>query len=160
MQDLLNNQVSLITLVTIVWLTIISFFFWQIYSHYSRLIGKSKKEDLKSILEKQLAWTLETKEALSYVKKRLKDLEEGSLYNIKRIGLVRFSPYREVGGNQSFSLSLLDEKLNGIVISALHSRDTTRVYAKPVVSGKETKYNLSDEEKEAVQIAKSEKSKR
>ena len=59
-----------------------------------------------------------------------------------------------MGGNQSFSLAVLDQEGSGVIISALHSRDSTRVYAKPVVLGKESKYSLSDEEKEAVKIAK------
>ena len=97
----------------------------------------------------------ETKSILSELKKRVLDLEKETPNNIKKVGLVRFNPYRELGGNQSFALSLLDEESNGVVLSALHSRQTTRIYAKPVILGKETRYSLSDEEKEAVKIAKS-----
>jgi hypothetical protein len=160
MSDLLSTQQTFIVIAIFIWLAALSFFFWQIYSHYRRLVGKAKRDDLKTILDKQLSAMEETKEALSEVKKRLRDLESDSPNNVKKVGLVRFSPYREVGGNQSFALSLLDEELNGVVISALHSRDFTRVYAKPVVSGKETKYSLSQEEKEAVKIAKTLKSKK
>ncbi len=160
MSDILATQQTFIVITIFIWLAVLSYFFWQIYSHYRRLIGKAKRDDLKTILDKQLTATGETKEALFEVKKRLKDLESESPNNIKKVGLVRFSPYREVGGNQSFALSLLDEELNGVVISALHSRDFTRVYAKPVISGKETKYSLSEEEKEAVKIAKTLKSKK
>lgn len=154
MFSLPDIQQTFIFLAIAIWLVALSFFFWQIYSHYHRLVGKSKREDLKSILDKQFAEMKETNTSLSEIKKRLRDLENDSPNNIKKVGLVRFSPYREVGSNQSFSLSLLDEELSGVVISALHSRDTTRVYAKPVVSGRETKYSLSDEEKEAIKIAK------
>ncbi len=160
MLDFLNAQELFIIIIIFVWLLVLSYFFWQIYSHYTRLIGKSKREDLKNILDKQLEQMVEAKAALSEIKKRLGSLEAELPNNIRKVGLVRFSPYREVGGNQSFSLALLDEGLNGVVISALHSRDITRVYAKPVIFGKQTRYNLSDEEKEAVRIAKTIKSKK
>ncbi|MEX0616314.1 MAG: DUF4446 family protein [Candidatus Woykebacteria bacterium] len=150
----IDNQTFIIYTIFLIWLSALSYFFWKIYSHYRRLIGKTKKEDLKEILDKQLEKMGQVQEIISEVKRRLKTAEDDLPNNLKMVGLVRFNPYREVGGNQSFSLALLDQELNGIVLSALHSRDSTRVYAKPVVSGKETKYALSDEEKEAVKIAK------
>ncbi len=160
MIDFLNKQGPFIQILILVWLAVLSYFFWRINTHYRRLIGRSKREDLKEILDKHLQKMEETKFTLSEIKKRVQSVEEDLPNNIKKIGLVRFSPYREVGGNQSFSLSLLDQDSNGVVISALHSRDTTRVYAKPVVLGKETKYSLSEEEKEAVKVAKSVKNAR
>lgn len=154
MLDLLNTQELFIFIVIFGWLLILSYLFWKIYSHYTRLIGKSKRDDLKNILDKQLDTMSEVKATLSEVKKRLGGLEAELPNNIRKVGLVRFNPYREVGGNQSFSLALLDDELNGVVISALHGRNNTRIYAKPVLSGKESRYNLSDEEKEAVKVAK------
>lgn len=137
------------------WLIVLSIFFWRLYSHYRRLIGSNKRGDLIAILDQQLSSMNETKAILSEIKKRVLYLEKEIPNSIKKVGLVRFNPYRELGGNQSFALSLLDEELNGVVLSALHSRQTTRVYAKPVVLGKETRYSLSEEEREAVKIAKS-----
>ena len=154
MSDLTNSQELFIILLAFIWLFILSYLYWQLSNHYRRLIGKSKKEDLKEILDGQLVKMNETAEALTETKKRLHSIESDLPNNLKKVGLVRFNPYREVGGNQSFSLALLDEEGSGVIISALHSRDSTRVYAKPVVLGKEGKYSLSDEEKEAVKIAK------
>ena len=70
------------------------------------------------------------------------------------MGLVRYNPFAETGGDQSFCLSLLDGNNNGLVISSLHSRENTRIYAKPVKKGKAANYDLSTEEKEAVKKAK------
>ena len=80
----------------------------------------------------------------------LEELRKDGSYHIQKIGLVRYNPFAETGGNQSFCLSLLDEHDSGLVISSLHSRETTRVYAKPVKNGKATGYDLSDEEKKAI----------
>jgi hypothetical protein len=71
---------------------------------------------------------------------------------IQRVGLVRFNPFEETGGNQSFALALLDEGGNGLVISSLHARSGTRIYAKALTAGR-AETTLSTEETEAVRIA-------
>lgn len=73
--------------------------------------------------------------------------------SIHRTGLIRFNPFKDIGGDQSFSLALLDGKNSGITFSSLHTREGTRVYVKPIIKGKSEKYTLTEEEKQAVQIA-------
>ena len=72
--------------------------------------------------------------------------------SFQRIGLVRFNPFEDTGGNQSFALALLDANGDGIVFSSLHSRTGTRVYAKAVNGGR-SETALSDEETQAVRDA-------
>jgi len=75
-----------------------------------------------------------------------------------KVGLVRFNPFGDVGGNQSFALALLDREKTGIVLSSLYGRDGTRLYAKPVQGGESLEgYGFSDEEKEAVEKASAKK---
>ena len=69
--------------------------------------------------------------------------------SIQRVGIVRFNPFKDVGGDQSFSIALLDKNNDGIVISSLYSREGTRVYAKPIKNGT-SEYHLSEEEKKAI----------
>lgn len=71
---------------------------------------------------------------------------------IKRINLKRYNAFDGVGGEQSFSLALLDENGTGIVISSIHGRDDARTYAKTIINGKSS-YHLSDEERIVVQNA-------
>ena len=68
---------------------------------------------------------------------------------IQRIGLVRFNPFSNTGGDQSFSLALLDGKNNGIVITSFYSREGSSVYGKSVENGK-SKHVLSREEEKAI----------
>ncbi len=79
----------------------------------------------------------------------LADRSRGSL---QHIGLVRFNPFDDTGSDQSFAIALLDDDRNGIVLSALHGRAGTRIFAKPLQEGTST-HVLSDEEQEAVRIA-------
>src|SRR4030042_3214052 len=73
--------------------------------------------------------------------------------SVHKGGVVRFNPFKDLGGDQSFSVALLDGENSGLVISALHTREGNRVYSKPVEKGKAVKYPLTDEEQEAIKRA-------
>ena len=72
---------------------------------------------------------------------------------VQKIGIVRYNAYQDVGSDLSFTLAMLDNKNNGVVLNGIYSRDMSNIYAKPIING-ESKYTLSDEEKEALNIAK------
>lgn len=74
-----------------------------------------------------------------------------------KIGFLRFNPFGDVGGDQSFSVAILNGKNNGITLSSLHGREGTRFYAKSIVNGESEKHPLTEEEKEAIKIAIEEK---
>lgn len=88
--------------------------------------------------------------------KELKSLQKESKLCLQKIGIVRFNPFSEVGGDQSFSIALLDNNDDGLVITSLYSREENRVYAKPIKNGN-SKYVLSSEEKNAIDKARQEK---
>ncbi len=67
----------------------------------------------------------------------------------QKISIVRFNPFGDTGGDQSFSLAVLDAHDSGYVLSSIHGRQGTRVYVKPVDFGK-SKYQLSTEEEQAL----------
>jgi hypothetical protein len=79
-------------------------------------------------------------------------IDRRSQRSLQHIGLVRFNPFEDTGSDQSFAIALLDDQRDGIVISSLHGRANTRVFAKPV-SGGGSPHNLSDEESQAIRIA-------
>jgi hypothetical protein len=72
--------------------------------------------------------------------------------SLQHIGMVRFNPFDDTGSDQSFAIALLDDRRDGVVISSLHGRSNTRLFAKPVADGG-SPHNLSDEETEAIRIA-------
>ena len=74
---------------------------------------------------------------------------EGS---VRRVGVLRYDAFEDVGGRLSFSCALLDEHGTGVVLTSINGRQETRVYAKPVTHGQST-YNLSREEEEAIRKA-------
>jgi len=152
---LLNQPSSLIILgVIFIWLGILSFFFYRLFNHYRKLTKGVAKKTLRSVLEKLLKDSERESERIEKLIKETGKMRKDGLYDIQRIGLVRFNPFAETGGDQSFCLAVLDGQGSGLVITSLHSRDTTRVYAKPVKKGKASGYELSAEEKRAIKNAK------
>jgi hypothetical protein len=67
-----------------------------------------------------------------------------------KIKIVRFNPFNNIGGNQSFILTILDKDNSGAVITSLHNRDITRIYAKSIKNGEGDNITLSKEEKSAI----------
>lgn len=72
--------------------------------------------------------------------------------SIQHIGVVRYDAFRDVGGIMSFSVALLDDRGNGLVLTSIYGRMESRTYAKPIVE-KNSSYELSPEEKEAIRLA-------
>jgi len=84
------------------------------------------------------------------LEERLQHVESMLGKSIQRVGMVRFNAFKEMGGDLSYALALLDQKGNGIVISSIYGRDDARTYAKPIKAGRST-YQLSEEEELAIQ---------
>ncbi len=110
---------------------------------------KEKPKNFKEVVSK--LEKLEIK--LDKVSDRLEKLEKESKNFVNNVGIVRYNPFEYSGGNQSFSIAILDSLENGVVITSLYSREGNRVYSKPIKKG-ESEFSLSDEEINAIQKAK------
>lgn len=84
---------------------------------------------------------------------RLDTYDRKSSQSISRVGLVRFNPFMDAGSDLSFSAALLNDYGNGLVLTSLWGRDEVRLYAKPV-ENHESRYVLSQEEKQALDMAR------
>ena len=87
------------------------------------------------------------------LKSRVGALESALPKDIRRVGLVRYNPFSDAGGDQSFVLALLNDFTDGVVITSLYGREVNRIYAKPIQRGGST-YQLTAEEKTAIENAK------
>lgn len=120
-----------------------------------RLAGLTRGEEgrsLESILDAHLDKVYSVAGELDELTARSAVLEATQRRAFQRIGLVRFNPFEDTGGNQSFALALLDQHGDGFVMSSLHARTATRVYGKAISRGT-SESNLSDEEAEALRLA-------
>lgn len=142
-------------IISIIWLITLSIFFWQLFSHYNKLVKGVSNKTLKSVLENLFRDIEIAQKDIDSLKAQCVKIEKDGLLHIQKIGLLRFNPFKDTGGDQSFILTLVDGKDTGVVISGLYSRSGTRWYAKKVVEGKGLDHELSEEEKRAVKEAKS-----
>lgn len=122
----------------IVWLIIVSALLFKTHTLFNKL-SKGVEEDL-------------TKKGFGEVRRRLDTLETEGKSHIQKVGLVRFNPFKELGGDHSFVLAILNGTNDGVIITSLHTRDRTRVYMKDVKNGKGL-VDLSQEEEKALKNA-------
>src|SRR5262245_17952531 len=120
-----------------------------------RLDGITRGEDgrsLEAVLDAHLDKVFGVAREVDDLSARSAVLEANGRRAVQRVGLVRFNPFEETGGNQSFALALTDANGDGIVISSLHARAGRRLYETALVGGR-WDAALSAEEAEALRIA-------
>ncbi|MFA6183709.1 MAG: DUF4446 family protein [Parcubacteria group bacterium] len=102
--------------------------------------------------------------SIQKIEKDIKELFDGyeKIYNIaargiQKIGVVRYNPFKEMGGNQSFSIAMMDSDNSGLIISTLATREGVRVFCKAIINGECADLPLIDEERRAIKIARASK---
>ncbi|KKS99998.1 MAG: hypothetical protein UW07_C0034G0006 [Candidatus Nomurabacteria bacterium GW2011_GWF2_43_8] len=115
-------------------------------------LGKKAKdlEDTIVVLEQEIA---KLNKAKDNIEKEITEINGKLKKSIRGLETIRFNPFPDQGGNQSFAVGMLDEEGNGLVISSLYSRERMSIFAKPIKNGK-SEYELSAEENRALEKAK------
>jgi len=134
-----------------IWLITLSWVVYKIRKHYYNLISTTKKDRIDAILDELLLTDKKMITDLEEVKKQLREEMKQSQLHLQKVGLIRFNPFDRIGGEQSFVISLLDKEDNGLIINFIYTREGLRVYTKKVKKGKGEEYELSEEEKKAVE---------
>jgi hypothetical protein len=139
--------------ILLVWLAALTYYFMHLRKNYLTFAQKTNKKTLDDVLSNLIYGEQKLKEDIAKIIARCDRIEKDEKFHIQKVGLLRFNPFKDTGGDQSFILALVDAHDTGIVITALYSRSGTRWYTKRVVKGQGTELALSDEEKKAVQMA-------
>ena len=120
------------------------------YADFMTKLGKGNNRN--DMLESYVKSVEEIKKENTEIEQYCKKIDEDSKQNLKKIGMIRYNAYKDTGSNLSFALAILNDNNTGIVLNGIYGRDTSNIYAKPVVEGK-SEYALSKEEKEAIEKA-------
>lgn len=162
MSEIINfinqNQETLAISLSVI---LIVFLFWNVYLQYS--LSKIKKrsrtffagkeaKDLEDLIfgqDKRIKQTEKDIEELANDNETIKKILAKC---IQKVGVVRFNPFNDVGGNQSFAIALLDNFSSGVIILSLYSRNGVRIYSRSIEKGK-AEHKLSKEEEEAINLA-------
>lgn len=110
--------------------------------------GNNLDEMMKEYMKKVNSVEEKNNEIISYCKV----LDDNMKKCTQKIGIVRYNAFKDTGSDLSFSLAILDDYNNGVVLNGIYARDSSNIYAKPIENG-ESKYVLSNEEKEAINRA-------
>ena len=135
-----------ITGVMLLWVIFLS------YKYFKVMKNLGNGENLDKMLSKYISDVNKVKkdnsEIIAYYTKLDADIEN----SIQKVGLVRYNAFKDVGSDLSFALALLDRENNGVVLNGIYGSESSNIYAKPVKNG-ESDYQLSQEEKSAIDIA-------
>lgn len=139
--------------IVVLWLGWVTFLLLKTKKFYDNFLIETNKKELSQALDAILSSQKEEKKHIADLISRCDRIEKDSAFHIQKVGLSRFNPFNDTGGDQSFILALVDSQNTGVVISGLYSRSGTRWYAKRVVKGVGTEHELSKEEAKALALA-------
>ena len=146
-----QNQFFIFSGLLILGFAVIGIFLLRINRKVRILFGETAATETE--FQQNLARRVARIEAkIEEIDPRLELLEGISKLGIRKVGFLRFNPFHDTGGDNSFVLALLDEKNDGVLISSLYARGGVRVYGKPIEGG-DSRYPLSKEEKGVVEEA-------
>ena len=120
------------------------------YDKFMKKLGKGEniEEMLKNHLEKVEFVHKQNEEILDYCRKIDNDFGK----TISKIGIIRYSAFKDTGSDLSFTLALLNKHNDGVVLNGIYSREMSNIYAQPIKNAEST-YTLSNDEKQAIQKA-------
>lgn len=151
------KTITIILLVLVILLIILVFLIINklniISRKYSVLMSGKKGADLEKIIRIRFKEMDQVKANAKRVTKEHKEIKYHLETCVNKIGLVKYDAFEEMAGKLSFSLALLNSKNTGVVFNSMHTREGCYTYAKEIING-ESYIPLSDEEKEAIEKAK------
>ena len=145
-----NVVLIIVTIINIIMLTKAN----RKYISFMKKLGKGS--NLDEMLKDYLKEVKEIKRDNTEIKAYYTKLDSDIASCIQKVGLVRYNAFRDVGSDLSFAIALLDGNDTGVILNGLYGSDSSNIYAKPVKGGVST-YQLSNEEKYALEIAEQNK---
>jgi hypothetical protein len=139
---IMSAALSVIACVGLLWLTL------RLKKLFKGADGRDVHGVIRGIKREIASLTVAKKDFSNYIDSAEVRIKK----SVKHVGMVRFNSFQNLGGSQSFSLAMLDENKDGIVLSSLYGREGNRVYAKTIVKGA-PQYKLLQEEEEAIKLA-------
>lgn len=128
----------------------------KIRKKYNAFMQGKNAESLEDTLIKRIQQVEELVESETKNQENIKKISDALENTFQKVGMVKYDAFHEMGGKLSFSLALLDQKNDGFIINAMHSREGCYTYIKEIVKGNSI-IVLAEEEKEALEIAIGEK---
>jgi hypothetical protein len=139
--------VALVGLVS--WVAILHVRLNRLDKRYTQLMTGVDGAHLEGVLNEHVGQVRQALNVVSALETETKRMDRTLRHTIQWMGIVRFNPFRNTGGDQSFAWAVVDGYGNGLVLTSLHARENTRLYAKPLHNW-ESPYSLTEEEQQAI----------
>ena len=120
------------------------------YTGFMKKLGNGK--DLEEMLKAYMQRVDEVEQKNVEISSFCKQLDSDMAGCLQKVGIIRYSAFKDMGSDLSFALALLDERNNGVVLNGIYSSEISNIYAKPITNGKSS-YTVSEEEQKAIDIA-------
>lgn len=120
------------------------------YINFMKKLGNG--QDIQKLIENYMEKVDEVKKENIEIKNYCQQLDQTIMGCIQKVGLVRYSAFKDTGSDLSFALALLNEENSGVILNGIYSREMSNIYSKPIEKGNSS-YTLSEEEKEAISKA-------
>ena len=142
----------------LLWLAILSFFLIRQLRHYQRLTKGVTSSDLRGVWLEHLARVDQAQKSVDQLSRLVDQMKKDDRLHLQKVSLVRFNPFGDMGGDQSFAIALLNGQGDGVTLSSLYGRGGTRIYGKTVKAFKGFDHELSEEEEKVINYAAQSKS--
>ncbi len=139
-------------IVELIWILILHVRLSNYAKSYKRFTGGRKGESLDKLLSSYLNTVEENVDKVTGFEERMGKLEKRMEFSLQKVGIIRYNAFTGMGSDQSFSIALLNQDDDGVVITGIFGRDDTVTYAKPIEGGN-SRYKLSAEELQAIDRA-------
>lgn len=150
-----EQWLAVLMVIQVIW-ALVGLTLWSRYRALNRrlhqLTAGASGVSLERVLLDHLARVEAVDTRQNQIEQRIDQLEAQIPHCLQQVGLVRYDAFEDVGGQQSFSLALVDARQTGIVLTSVYTRSDVRVYAKALKEGVPS-HPLSDEEKQALREA-------
>ncbi len=120
------------------------------YNNFIKKIGNGR--NIEEDLENYMYRVERVEKQNTEITEDIRNLDKTIENCIQKVGIVRYSAFKDTGSDLSFALAMLDENNNGVVLNGIYSREMSNIYAKPIQNGK-SRYTVSEEEQEAIKKA-------
>ena len=136
----------------LIWLGVLTFLIINLRNFLKGLFPKDNSRDIRNKFKEVLEAISGFEKNNQILENRLIGFKKDSLDNFSKWAVYKYNPYNDTGGDQSFSLAILNGKMDGMVMTSLHSRASTRIYLKDIKSGR-SELELSKEEAKVLKEA-------
>jgi len=157
----ISNNILLITTVTLfVLLIMIILLIWNMIAltklkrRYKRLTRGIENKNLEGVFLEHVNRIETSLETIHRNNEEIQEITRKLKHCIQKVGCIRYNPFDNMGGDYSFSIALLNEDNDGVVITGLYSRNGSSIFSKPIHRGS-SPILLSEEEKKAIEMAQS-----